>query len=75
MNPWGFVAIALGVILIVIGIKGTQHKVTGALTGHQTGGSGTSTAATTTYTPSTTGVPSGVTSPTVQSPVGPLGVA
>lgn len=33
MNPWAFIAIAIGVIVIIIGIKGTQHHVASALTG------------------------------------------
>lgn len=36
MNPWAFIAIALGVIFIIMGIKGTQHNITGAITGHNT---------------------------------------
>lgn len=31
MNAWGFVLIVLGVILIVIGIKGSQHEILGIL--------------------------------------------
>lgn len=38
MNPWAFVAIALGILVIIIGVKGTQHNVTSTLTGKKTGG-------------------------------------
>lgn len=31
MNVWGIVIIALGVILIVMGIKGSQHNVLSVL--------------------------------------------
>lgn len=33
MNPWAFLLGGLGVILIVIGVKGTQHQVGAALQG------------------------------------------
>lgn len=36
MNPWAFIAIAVGILVIIIGVKGTQHHVAGALTGKQT---------------------------------------
>ena len=34
MNPFGFIIIGLGLILIVIGFKGTQHQILADLTGH-----------------------------------------
>lgn len=37
MNPWALLLILLGVVLIAIGVKGTQHNITGAITGHTTG--------------------------------------
>lgn len=37
MNPWAFIAIALGILLIIIGVKGSQHNITGAITGKKTG--------------------------------------
>lgn len=43
MNPWAFIVIAIGVIVIVIGVKGTQHNITAAIVGHPTGSSGGST--------------------------------
>lgn len=27
MNPWGLVMIGLGIIFIVIGVKGSQHTI------------------------------------------------
>jgi hypothetical protein len=27
MNPWGFILVALGIVLIMIGITGSQHKI------------------------------------------------
>jgi hypothetical protein len=33
MNPWAFVIIAIGILLIIIGVKGTQHDIAGAVTG------------------------------------------
>jgi len=32
MNPLGLLFLGLGVLLIIIGIKGSQHNVVGALT-------------------------------------------
>lgn len=45
MNPWALLVILLGVMLVIIGIKGTQHDIASAITGKQaatpgTGGSG-----------------------------------
>lgn len=34
MNPWGILIIALGVMLVIVGVKGSQHNVVAALTGH-----------------------------------------
>lgn len=36
MNPWGFLVILLGILIIIMGIKGTQHEVAAAITGHGT---------------------------------------
>jgi hypothetical protein len=36
MNPWAFIAIAVGILVVIIGVKGTQHHVASALTGKQT---------------------------------------
>ena len=33
MNPWAFVIIGLGIMLIIIGVKGTQHDIASAVTG------------------------------------------
>lgn len=32
MNPVGLLVIGIGILLIVVGIKGSQHKVVAALT-------------------------------------------
>lgn len=33
MNPWGFVAIGLGILLIIIGVTGSYENVKSAITG------------------------------------------
>lgn len=33
MNPWGFLVILLGIVIMIIGVKGTQHGVIAAITG------------------------------------------
>lgn len=38
MNPWALLVILLGIVLVIIGVKGTQHNITSAITGHGTGG-------------------------------------
>jgi hypothetical protein len=37
MNPWALVVIAIGILLIIIGVKGTQHGIAGAVVGHTAG--------------------------------------
>lgn len=37
MNPWGLLFIAVGFILIVIGVKGTQKQVLSAFKGVRQG--------------------------------------
>jgi hypothetical protein len=32
MNPLGLLFLGLGVLLIIVGVKGSQHSVVGALT-------------------------------------------
>jgi hypothetical protein len=32
MNPLGIVILALGVLLVIVGVKGSQHNLTSALT-------------------------------------------
>lgn len=32
MNPFGLLVLALGVVIIIVGFKGSQHKVVSALT-------------------------------------------
>lgn len=32
MNPLGFLVIALGVTMVIVGFKGSQHKIVAALT-------------------------------------------
>lgn len=34
MNPWGFLVIGLGILLVIIGVKGSYENVVGALTHH-----------------------------------------
>ena len=34
MNPWALLVILLGLALIIIGVKGSQHNVVPAITGH-----------------------------------------
>ena len=31
MNPWAFVSIGVGIILIIIGVKGSQHNIAAAI--------------------------------------------
>lgn len=38
MNPWGLLILGLGLLLIIIGIKGSQKNVIGALTGKPSSG-------------------------------------
>lgn len=33
MNPWALVVIGIGILLVIIGVKGTQQNVKGAITG------------------------------------------
>lgn len=37
MNPWGLLVIGIGVVLIIIGVKGSQHNIAGAIVNKQTG--------------------------------------
>jgi len=32
MNPWGLLILALGVVIIIVGFKGSQHKLVSAIT-------------------------------------------
>lgn len=32
MNPLGFLVIALGVLIVIVGVKGSQHNLVSALT-------------------------------------------
>jgi hypothetical protein len=34
VNPWGFVAIGVGILLIIIGVTGSYENVKAAITGH-----------------------------------------
>jgi len=38
VNPWGILLIGVGLIMIVIGFKGSQHKVLAAIKGAKPGG-------------------------------------
>lgn len=33
MNPLGLLVLALGVVIIIVGVKGSQHNLVAALTG------------------------------------------
>lgn len=33
MNPFGLLVVLLGILLIIIGVKGTQHQIAEAITG------------------------------------------
>jgi hypothetical protein len=33
MNPWGILVLALGILLIIVGVKGSQGGLVSALTG------------------------------------------
>jgi hypothetical protein len=45
MNPWGFILVALGVVLIMIGITGSQHKILQVFKGIPSAASGNAKAA------------------------------
>lgn len=51
MNPWGLVVIGLGILLVIMGVKGSYENVVAALTGRKHQLTGTTTAATTTPPP------------------------
>lgn len=51
MNPLGLLVIALGVVIIIVGVKGSQHNLVAALTNKQQAGQ------TTKATTAPTGVP------------------
>lgn len=71
MNPWALLVLLLGTILIIIGVKGSQHNIAAAITGHASpvpaaAGSGS------TSTPKGTGptkTPSGKQIPIVTTPI------
>lgn len=33
MNPWALLVILIGIVLVIVGVKGTQHNIIGAITG------------------------------------------
>lgn len=37
MNPLGFLVIGLGILLVIVGVKGSQHNLASALTRKPTG--------------------------------------
>jgi len=48
MNPWGLLIIALGILLMIVGIKGSQHNIASAITNKPTaGGAGNTNSGTT----------------------------
>jgi uncharacterized membrane protein len=32
MNPLGIIILALGIVIVIVGVKGSQHNLTAALT-------------------------------------------
>lgn len=44
MNPLGFLVIGLGILIVIVGVKGSQHSLVGALTHKTSTASATSTA-------------------------------
>lgn len=34
MNPWALLVILLGIVIVIIGVKGSQHNIASAITGH-----------------------------------------
>lgn len=44
MNPWSLVLIGIGIIMIYIGWKGSQHSVLAGILGHSSTSAATSTA-------------------------------
>lgn len=37
MNPLGLLVVALGILLVIVGVKGSQHSLVSALTNRATG--------------------------------------
>ena len=37
MNPWALVIIGIGIMLVIVGVKGTQHNLVPAITGKKSG--------------------------------------
>ncbi len=37
MNPWGVLAIVAGILLIIVGVKGTQQNIANTIAGNYTG--------------------------------------
>lgn len=60
MNPWGILLIGIGLIMIVIGFKGSQHKVIAAFKGTKAAAGTGNTNTTVPAAPATT-LPPGVT--------------
>lgn len=38
MNPWALLIILLGILLVIVGVKGSQHSIVAAITGHSASG-------------------------------------
>lgn len=51
VNPLGLLVLALGVVIIIVGVKGSQHNLVAALTNKAQSGKSSTTAAPTTTTP------------------------
>lgn len=52
MNPWGAILVAVGILLIMIGITGSQHKILQVFKGIPAAAGGTSSAGAASSNPS-----------------------
>lgn len=39
LNPWGLILAGLGIVLMYVGVKGSQHSLVSAILGHPSAGS------------------------------------
>ena len=56
MNPLGLLVLALGVVIIIVGVKGSQHNLVNALTNRSAGAAKTAAATSSSNTSLGTGV-------------------
>lgn len=64
MNPWAFLIILLGIIIVIVGVKGTQHNITSAITGVPHPGSAPNPPSSSTSSASTTSASTNSSGPT-----------